>query len=252
MKILVNNQLIEYTDEGSGKVLLFLHGWGANLNTFDNLAKHFSKNFRVIRFDFPGFGGSPKPSDNWHVDDYAKLTRDLLLKLNINKVEAIISHSFGGRVTIKGIANKYFSPNKVILMGAAGIKPRKTFKMKIYKLIAKSGKIITSLPLINMLQPKLRKRLYGSIGNLDYLQSQQMKQIFLNTINEDLSTEISLITAPTLLIWGDNDNETPISDGRLMNSLIKNSKLIIAPGVGHFVYVDAAEMVIKNLDKFVS
>jgi len=58
MKVLVNNQLIEYKDEGSGRVVLLLHGWGTNLATFDQLAGHLAKKFRVIRFDFPGFGQS--------------------------------------------------------------------------------------------------------------------------------------------------------------------------------------------------
>ena len=250
MKVLINNQLINYTDEGSGRVLLFLHGWGANLNTFDQLAKYFSKKFRVIRFDFPGFGGSPKPSDDWSVDDYAKLTQNLLEKLKINKLDAIIAHSFGGRIVVKGIDKKYLNPDGVVLMGAASIKPKMTIKLRLYKIIDKIGKIITLLPGINKLRPKLRKYLYKSAGSLDYMQSDQMKKIFLNVINEDLTDKISSVNQPTLLIWGENDNETPVADARLVQGLIKNSKLVVIADAGHFVYSDAQEKVIEYLDEF--
>ena len=59
-------------------------------------------------------------------------------------------------------------------------------------------------------------------GSADYLRADQMKQIFLNTINEDLSSEVSKITQPSLLIWGKNDTETPLADANLMLSKLKN------------------------------
>lgn len=250
MKVLVNNHLIEYSDEGSGRVLLFLHGWGSNLKTFDSVAKHFSKDFRVIRLDFPGFGGSPKPENDWSIGDYADLTNEFVKKIDVDEIYAVLAHSFGGRVMIRCASAGYLDPKKVVLMGAAGIKPRKTSKMIVYKIIAKIGKLITSLPVLNKLQPLLRKRLYSSIGTTDYLQSNDMKKIFVNTINEDLSSEISNIKQPTLLIWGENDSETPLSDANMMNKLIKDSKLIIIPGAGHFVYNDAFDETIKYLNGF--
>lgn len=252
MKVIVNNQLIEYRDEGVGEVVLMLHGWGTNIGTFDQLANHLSKKFRVIRFDFPGFGQSPKPLSDWSVDDYAKITRDLLQKLDITGVFAIIAHSFGGRVTIKGISQGYFQPSKVVFIGAAGVKPPKSIKKEAYKTIAKVGKLATSLPLINKVQPILRKHLYSMAGSADYLQADQLKQIFLNAINEDLLPEVSNITQPTLLIWGANDTETPLTDAHLMLNKLENGRLVTIEGAGHFVYVEAYDKVVKELDGFLS
>jgi len=250
VKVLINNQLVEYSDEGSGRVLLFLHGWGANLKTFDSLAKHFTDKFRVIRLDFPGFGGSPKPENDWFIDDYSRLTADFLEKINASDVYAIVAHSFGGRVTIRCSSANYLNPKKIVLMGAAGIKPRKTFKMIVYKVIAKIGKFLTSLSLLKKLQPLLRKKLYSSIGNTDYSQANDMKKIFVNTINEDLLPELSKIKQTTLLIWGENDQETPLSDANLMSDLIKSSKLKVIPSAGHFVYADALDKTKKYMDDF--
>jgi pimeloyl-ACP methyl ester carboxylesterase len=252
MKVIVNDQLLEYTDQGSGKVILMLHGWGMSLNTFDQLASHLSQKFRVIRFDFPGFGNSPQPINDWSVVDYAKITRDLLHKLDITNLYAVISHSFGGRVVIKGVSLNYLKPQKVILIGSAGVKPSKSIKKNIYMAIAKVGKFATSLPLLNKSQSILRKHLYSAAGSTDYLQADKMKKIFLNTIDEDLLPEVNKIIQPTLLIWGENDAETPISDANLILSELKHGHLVTFKNAGHFVYVEAYDKVVKELDGFLS
>lgn len=250
MKVLVNGQLIEYIDEGSGRVLVLLHGWGMSLGTFDQLASQLARKFRVIRLDFPGFGQSPKPADDWSVGDYAQITRDFLSKLKINDIHAIIAHSFGGRVVIKGVSLGYFKPKKVVLIGAAGVKPRQSVAKGIYRGLAKVGKLATSIPGLNKMQPTLRKRLYAVAGSTDYLRADQMQQIFLNVINEDLLPEVSDITQPTLLMWGAEDTETPLGDANLMLARLGKGRLVVVPNAGHFVYSDAYDKVIKELEGF--
>ena len=250
MKVLVNNQLIEYKDEGLGRVLLLLHGWGTDLTTFNQLSSHLSKEFRVIRFDFPGFGQSPEPDDSWLVEDYSRLTCDLLKKLKIERVYAIIGHSFGGRVIIKGVSQGYLNPEKVVLIGSAGIKPNNTLKKSVFKSIAKVGKVTTSLPGINKLQPHLRKQLYTSAGSQDYLNAKQMQGTFAKVVDEDLLPFVPKIAQPTLLIWGENDTETPVSDAVKIDLSLASSDLKIIPNAGHFVYNDAYEKVVEYLDGF--
>lgn len=252
MRVVINGQLIEYRDEGSGRVILLLHGWGANLTTFNQLANHLAKSFRVIRFDFPGFGQSPKPVEDWFVSNYSLVTRDLLQKLRIDKLYATIAHSFGGRVVIKGINLGCFKPEKVVLIGTAGVKPHQTFKKTMYKTVAKIGKFVVSIPVLKKAQPMLRKRLYSVVGSTDYLDVGPMKRIFINVINEDLLAEVSQIAQPTLLIWGENDNQTPLADANLILDRLNDGLLVVIPGAGHFVYVDAYNEVIKELDGFLT
>lgn len=250
MKLVIDGQIVEYKDEGKGKVVLMLHGWGSNSDTFRQLATDLSKRFRVIRFDFPGFGQSPRPSTDWSIHDYANFAKEFLKKLRISDLYAVIGHSFGGRVIIKGVSQKLIDPQKVVLMGSAGVKPKKRFKIRAYKAIAKTGKAITSLPGLNKLQSRLRKNLYQSIGNMDYYQSGQMRNIFVKTINEDLLPEVSNIKQPTLLIWGENDTEAPLSDAKLMANRLPDHEMDVITGAGHFVFVDNYQKVIDDLERF--
>jgi len=251
MKVLVNGQLIEYKKEGSGKTVLLLHGWGMSLGTFDQVAAHLvKKGYSVLRFDFPGHGSSPKPADDWGVGEYAQLTSDLLAKLKITDLYAVLGHSFGGRVIIKGFAKDLLKPSKVILIGAAGIKPAKSLKKQTFKAVAKLGKAVTSLPGLRQLRTNLRAKLYSAAGSTDYLLAGDMQGIFLRTINEDLLPEVPSIDVPTLLVWGQNDFETPVKDAITMVRLIKNAELVVVPDTGHFVYDDDFVAVKKELDLF--
>lgn len=250
MKMLVGDQLIEYSDEGKGRVILLLHGWGANGASFNDIANSLSKRFRVVRIDFPGFGASPKPSDTWGVGEYAELVGNFIKKLGIDKLYAVLGHSFGGRVIIKGISQGNFSPEKVVLIDTAGVKPADSSKRAAYQVIAKLGKGVTAVPGLRNLRPALRKKLYKAAGSTDYLEAAGMRRIFLNTINEDLLPEVSSISQPTLVIWGESDLETPIADAyKIMNEL-PDGQLVVVPYAGHFVYIDDPKAVLKELEGF--
>jgi len=250
MKVLVGGQLIEYKDEGKGKVLLLLHGWGANLGSFNDLAKHLSKKYRVIRFDFPGYGASPQPSTDWYIGDYAKLTSELLKKLKIEKLHAVVGHSFGGRVIIKMSALGLLATQKVILLGAAGIKPKQTPKKALYRMIAKTGKAATSLPGLKKVRASLREKFYVAIGSTDYLRSESMQQIFLHTVNEDLLPFVKTVKQPSLLIWGENDDQTPVGDAYRMLNELEDAELFVVEDAGHFVYLDDPEIVYTKIEGF--
>ncbi|MDB5162790.1 MAG: alpha/beta hydrolase family protein [Candidatus Saccharibacteria bacterium] len=251
MKVLVNGQLIEYKKEGQGNAVLLLHGWGTSLASFDQLSQHLVvTGHEVFRIDFPGFGASPVPNGNWSVGEYAELTAAFVGKMNISKLTAIFGHSFGGRVIIKGVATGLLQPEKVILMGSAGIKPKTTAKMIAYRTVAKTGKAVTALPGLNKMSKSLRERLYAAVGSSDYQQSGAMKQVFLNTIREDLTQYLPAIAAPTLLLWGERDTETPLADGKLMHAKISKSELIVLPNAGHFVYDDDFDGATKAIDRF--
>jgi len=251
MKVLVDGQLIEYKKEGTGKTILLLHGWGDSLATFDDIAVYLvTRGFEVIRFDFPGFGNSPAPVHTWGVVDYARLTSNVLTKLKITDLYAVIGHSFGGRVIIKSFANNVLKVDKVILIGAAGIKPARSFKKQIFKSIAKVGKVATAVPGLRRLRNNLRAKLYNAAGSTDYLLAGNMQKIFLRTINEDLLPEVASVNVPTLLIWGQEDYETPVKDGITMEQRIKDSRLVVVPETGHFVFKDDFTAIKKELDLF--
>lgn len=253
MNVIIDGRLINYRDEGQGRVILMLHGWGTRVQTFDELARQFVQQYRVVRLDFPGFGGSEKPNDDWDVGEYARFVGQFLKKLNISAVDVIIAHSFGGRVALKGVGTGVLSPQKLVLIGSAGVRQQSdSLKRSAYRSIAKAGKALTSLPGLSGVRQKLRRKLYDSAGSTDYLESGAMQQVFINVINEDLQEFARRITIPALMIWGENDTETTVAEAKILHECIEHSKLIIVPNTGHFVYTEASEKVLQEINEFIS
>ena len=65
-----------------------------------------------------------------------------------------------------------------------------------------------------------------------------MRQIFVKVVNEDLKPLLPQIKSPTLLVWGENDTATPLSDGRLMEKLIPDAGLVVFEGCSHYSFLD--------------
>jgi len=249
MNIIVNGQLVEYTDQGKGPVALLLHGWGTTSKSLEVIANALAENHRVLRLDFPGFGGSPRPQQDWFIEDYAAFVGDFLKKIG-TQADIVIGHSFGGRVIIKSIATGILNPQKVVLIGAAGVKPNTSAKKAVFRVIAKTGKAVTSLPGLRKLQGPLKKSLYSAAGSTDYLNAGAMQKIFINTVNEDLLPLVRRIKQPTLLVWGEHDDQTPVQDAHKMKAELKNSKLVVIPDAGHYVFLDKTPEVVKALKEF--
>ncbi|OIP86594.1 hypothetical protein CO009_03170 [Candidatus Shapirobacteria bacterium CG_4_8_14_3_um_filter_35_11] len=222
METKLNNMVVNYQLKGQGKTLLFLHGWsrGINKEKYNELVTLLAKKYKVLTVDFPGFGGTSEPSKPWTVEDFAKWLANFLKKEKINP-DIIMGHSFGGRVVIKGISKGLFSRGKLILVASAGIE-RKSFKVK-------------TLIFISSLIPKIIKNLIN-FGSKDWREvSGVMKETMRLIVGENLENDISRITVPTLLIWGNEDNTTPLWQGKVINSLITNSELKIIDGANHGV-----------------
>ncbi len=245
----INGIKISYKDEGEGKTLLLLHGWGANKESLDLIFNAFKKSFRVISLDLPGFGKSDEPTTPWRAEDYSLFLKDFIKKLGIEPFCAL-GHSNGGRILIKS-ASDYFNPDKLILVDSAGLKARHglSYYIKVYSY--KLGKKILKLPLFN--KTGLYEKLIKNAGSSDYKNSSPvMRATMSNLLCEDLSKALPKIKAETLLIWGENDTATPLWQGRKMEKLIKGSGLVLIKDGGHFSFLDNPSKVLSAIDYFLN
>jgi len=92
---------ISYTDNGKGDTtLFFVHGWGINKSYFANQVAYFSKKYRVITIDRPGFGESGKNRSDWSTEAYASDIETVITKLNLKNV-ILIGHSMSGDIVLQ-------------------------------------------------------------------------------------------------------------------------------------------------------
>lgn len=219
--------------------LLFLHGWGMDISSF----KYFYEKvaFNCILVDFPPFGKSTEPQQEFILLDYAKIILKILDKLKINKVN-IVAHSFGGRVAIELAASTNLV-NKMLLTGSAGIKVfnfKRFLKIKKYKFL----KFMSKLKLFS--KSKLNK--YGSA---DYSNlSITMKKTFINIVNYNQKKLLKKIQVPTLLVWGNLDKETPFCFTKIFKKSIKDCEVIAFDNCSHFAYLERPQLFLSILNSF--
>ncbi len=241
MNINVDGYNICYKISGNGeKTAVMLQGWGTSLELYDTVANTINGKYRFIQLDFPGFGGSDEPREPWNVDAYGDFFCHFMKTLGITKA-SLIGHSYGGRVIIK-LANRTelpFEIEKIALIDSAGIVPKKSLakriKIRQYKILKK----VFGNKIIYALFPELVEDWRSRQGSADYRNaSPMMRQCMVMAVNEDLTHLLSGIRQETLLIWGDRDTETPLSDAKIMEERIKGSGLAVIEGAGHFPFLE--------------
>ena len=229
----------------SKKFIVFLHGWGADLNSF-LFAKDYFQDYSKVFVDFAGFGKTPQPTKPYFVSNYVEELEKLLINFDIEEL-VLVGHSFGGRVAVKFACLNQFNYKifKLCLVDAAGIRPKlswmkkwKIFKFKQLKKRAdKNDKI---------------KRKLSNFGSNDYKKlTDVMKKTFVNIVNEDLSIFAEKIVCHTAIIWGDKDKETPFKMAKKLHKLICYSKIFVINGAGHFSFLDDMQEFLIILDTFI-
>ena len=226
---------IRHVTVGEGKPLLLLHGWGTSLDTFTAMAGDLSRQFRVTAFDFPGHGGSEMPPATWTVDDFVALTVELIQTLGLER-PSILGHSFGGRVAIKLAAAHPEALDRLVLVDAAGVPPARTLKRRLKSAASRTANAIGRS--LGRPGQEIRRWIVTRIASPDYLNAGPLRRTFLAVVREDLRPVMPRIKAPTLLVWGESDEDTPVADARAMEKLIRGARLLVLKNAGHFSYLD--------------
>ena len=215
---------------------LILHGWGSCAQRWEEVKNYLeSKGFKVYVPDLPGFGQSPPPKKVWSISDYAEWVKEYCKEQNLLKV-FLLGHSFGGAIALK-FSLKYPEKVKKLFLVAPAIIRKRSLKKEIIKKIAKP---------FSFLPESAKKIIYIKILKSNYpLKKGIMRDIFLRVIKEDQLEDCSSISVPTVIIWGENDNITPLKDAYSIYKRMKKSKLVIIEDQGHDLNRNAPELLVN-------
>lgn len=228
---------INYIQYGKGKDVVLLHGWGQNIGMMDPLGKNLCDEFRITILDFPGFGSSDIPNFAYNISDYTESLHELLESLEIDN-PILIGHSFGGRVAISYAS--IYKVDKLVLFGSPFVvREKKGLKIKILKSLKK-------IKVLDGIAEYMKKHM----GSDDYRNASGiMREIMVKTVNTDLTENVKKIKVPTLLVWGENDDQVPVSEARELEKLLTDGALIVLPGT-HYCYLENLGRVISILENF--
>jgi pimeloyl-ACP methyl ester carboxylesterase len=261
---------VAYRDEGSGEVLLFIHGMAGSSDAWRELIPRLAKNYRVVAPDLLGHGQSVKPRGDYSLGAFAVSLRDLLDELGIARA-TIVGHSLGGGVAMQFIYQHPDYCERLILISSGGLgndvgwilrllsAPGAEFILPIIapspvlKVGNKIGSWFTSS---GMRAPRASEiwRAYSSFSD------RPTRDAFLRTLRSVVDYRGQAVSAlnrlhirselPTLAIWGDDDQIIPAEHGHAAMAVRPGGRLEVLPGVGHFPHVEAPNEVADIIDDF--
>ncbi len=232
-------------------LVVYGHGWGQSGEAFRPLAEALAGRACHVLVDFPGFGLSPPPPEDWDTADYADAMAEIIEPLRAKAARIIwCGHSFGGRVGIQLAARHPDAIDGMFLIAAAGLPRRRPWPQRLAMWgrvrIFKALKFLS--PLLGMDIDKLR----GRFGSADYRSAGKLRGLFLRVIREDLSAQARAIKCPVALVYGENDSETPPEIGERLQKLIPDASLSVIPDQDHYsVLAEGKHVVAKRLADFI-
>lgn len=224
--------------------IYILHGWSADPNNQAKWQSFISSLKNKAEFvPLPGLDN--ELSSSWGLNDYVEYVSQ---KVGSGSV-VLVGHSFGGQIAI-ALAAKY--PQKVVklvLIDSAGLpdtRLHKRLKVGFFYILAKLGKLCTH-------NERLRHLLYHLAGERDYLNATPiMRQTMAKVTREYVTSFLPKITVPTLIIWGENDQITPLFMGKRFQQGIRNSVLKVLSSARHSPQFTHTEVVTNLINDFIN
>jgi len=261
----VDGVRLHYQEKGAGAPLVLLHGFTSSTYSWKDVFESLSTNFRVIAVDLKGFGFSGKPDGDYTRRGQALLVARLLDHLKVEKAW-FCGNSMGGEVSINlALAN----PSRVaglILIDSAGVAVAGGGSLAPgYLQVPVIGRVLMALALTSdkLVRQGLETSFYDDTkvtaervayyhrplktrgGQLAALRARTQWSQF------PVESELGKINAPTLIIWGAEDELIPLDAGRKMNMLIKGSELVTFEKCGHLPQEEMPERVLVEITKFI-
>lgn len=236
-----NDVDINYIKYGNnkGKTIVYLHGWGQNIEMMKMIADPLSDDNNIIIIDLPGFGESSEPTYVWEHIDYVNAIKSLLDSLKVKK-PILVGHSFGGELAL--VYATIYDVEKLVLLDSP-FRPIKKLGLKTRIL-----KFAKKIPGINKLEGFAKKHM----GSTEYRNaSETMRQILVKSVNADLTEDIKKIKVPTIIIWGTEDDAVPLDDAYELEKLIEDSAVIPYEGCTHYAYLERTNQTVNILINFI-
>ncbi len=255
---------IHYQDTGPSKnpiPILFLHGFGASLQTWDTWSQSLSNEYRVISVDLPGFGLTGEDPSGIYTDERSVEVLEAFLKaLQISKV-VLVGNSMGGKFAWQFTARYPNQVAKLVLISPDGYaSPGIEYGKKTeIPAIAQLYRYFFSKTFLAMnLEPAYAnpKTLNDDLVNryYDLMLAPGVRGAILarmqQTVLKDPVPSLANIQVPTLLIWGEKDAFIPISNSNDYLKVMPNVKRVSLPNIGHLPQEEQPTIGLAALKEF--
>lgn len=253
---------VRTTGPQSAPAIVMLHGLGASLHTWEVWAAGLPE-YRVIRFDLPGFGlTGPDPSNDYSDARSIAVITALLDELGVPRA-SLVGHSMGGRIAWQFAAAHPERVDRLVLVSPDG------FASPGFE-YGKAPQVPAIAALMRYALPRFVLRMNLEPGYADpsvvtdelltryhdLLRAPGVRAALLERTRQIMLSDpapiLRRIRAPVLLLWGEQDAMIPFRNSADYLGLLPNSRLAPLPGVGHLPQEEAPELALGPVRAFLS
>jgi pimeloyl-ACP methyl ester carboxylesterase len=236
-KIIIDGHKIHYYVRGpvSGAPIVLVHGLGGRAEDWVNLAPFLEKaGYRVYTPDLLGFGQSEEPADaNYSISGQAKVVEEFFDAMGLKQAD-LAGWSMGGWIAQKVAVDHPDRVRRLVLLDSAGLRMPPDWDTRLFTPVTPDE--LNQLDALLMPHaPTLPGFLTMDILRTSARSSWVVKRALASmlTAADVTDSQLPSLKMPVLILWGDMDRITPLSEGRAIHALIPQSRLEIAPGCGH-------------------
>jgi len=239
---------IAYDEAGTGEPIVFLHGFPLDRQMWQPQIEGLSGHYRVLAFDYPGFGDSSPSTEGFTIDSLADITADFLDAIGITGRAIVAGLSMGGYVAL-AFARRHPERLRALILADTRAEADSEEAKANRDLLAEVARQEGPAAVIDKMLPKLIEE--GPLANLPdvvkmltQIAGRQTATAIVHALQAmkerpDATPDLSRIAVSTLVIVGENDLLTPPQVAKLMADHIVGSSLVTIPGVGHISNLQA-------------
>lgn len=256
----VGDHRVVYSEGGKGEPVLLLHGFAASADNWNRFASRLTKSYRVIAPDLPGWGQSTRvEAESYAYPKQLERLHQFVTQLGLKRFH-VVGHSMGGFLA-SAYAARY--PEEVVTLGLLaphGIREPQPSELALSVAAGDNWLVARSVPeferLLNKVfarRPYIPKSVFKMAAAHAIRGSAKSATIFteMQTNDPPLIERLPQIKAPALIIWGEQDRVLHVSCAEVFHQRIKNSELLVLPGIGHMPPVESARECARAWMKFV-
>ncbi len=266
----VHGHSISYVEEGSGPVLLLIHGMAGSLETWRSVIDPLARNATVVAPDLPGHGASSPGGGDYSLGSLAAGLRDVLTALGHDRA-TLVGHSLGGGIAMQFSYQFPEMTERLVLVSSGGLGLEVNPALRaaslpganlFLSLTAEATRRASGIAgrVLRAAHSPSRPGLDELVRSYSSLADADRRSAFLATVRSVVGLNGQTVAAgdrlylaeelPVLLVWGAEDPIIPVEHARAAHELLPDSTLAVFDGVGHFPPVEAPQRFVAALQDF--
>ena len=253
---------VRYVDRGQGPAVVLLHGFASALDTWDTVIPRLARTHRVIALDLKGFGWTDRPEGDYSPEAQARIVLGLLTQRGVERA-TVVAHSWGASVAL---AMALAAPERVSRMALYDAWAYEAQLPPFVHGARASGVGETLFSLYYTERPD--ERIALAFHDKSWVTEKLVEDVEAalerpGTVAAALAAvrgqryasvepKYRTIKHKVLLLWGREDQVTPLAYGERLSRDLPQSKLVVYPACGHFPMIEAIAASNRDLVAFLA